>query len=186
MASRVILELDDADEAVLGALGAKFGTTDPVVVLRQCLGGYAALLHQLDANPGSKLGLILIEIELCAKRSHVAPVVPLFPLEESDHEIEKFLNETDEPFIDDGLSYLPLPDPAVPVLVENCDGELQEVTQQKVDEALNNALESGYDYRHYDNYEELATDLGTYDADLEGAEIHQLVPLIKDWQARHR
>jgi len=178
---RLVLEIDDEAQEAVGIVGRKLGTTDLTEVLRHCLGGYAALLHHLDANPGSKLGLILkndeyIEIELRVDLQDAAPVIPLFPVEESDHEIEKFLNDIDEPFVEESMREV----------AENCDGELQEVTQQKVDEALNNALESGYDYRHYDNYEELAIDIGTYDAELEGAEPEQLVPLIKDWQARSR
>lgn len=181
MASRrLLLELDDEAQKAIGIVGRKLGTTDLTEVLRHCLGGYAALLHHLDANPGSKLGLILkndeyIEIELRVDLQEVAPVIPLFPMEESDHEVERFLNETDEPF-----------EESSPELAENCDGEPQEVTQQKVDEALNNALENGYDYRRYDNHEELAIDIGSYDAGLEGAEPEQLIPLIKDWQARTR
>lgn len=196
MASRSVrLELDDEAQDAIVAVGQKVGTTDLAGVLRICLGGYAALLHHLDSNKGSKLGLILengeyIEIELCNEASqleHLAPVIPLFPLEESDREVEKFLDEAGEDDMDEMIDLPPLA-----VALENLskgqpsdDDLLPEVTQEKVDEALNNALASDYDYRHYKNYEALAIDIGTYCADLEGAEPEQLIPLIKDWQARH-
>jgi hypothetical protein len=184
MASRSVkLELDDEAQAAIAAIGEKIGIHDLAQVLRTCIGGYAALLHYLDTYEGSKLGLVLkngdwVEVELLSEGTpleHVAPVIPLFPLEESDHEIEEFLNETDEPFAESPVE-----------LAENCDGEFQEVTQQKVDEALDTALENGNDYRHYDNHEALAIDLGTYAQRLEGAEPEQLIPLIKDWQARNQ
>lgn len=197
MASRSVrLELDDEAQDAIVAVGQKVGTTDLAGVLRICLGGYAALLHHLDSNKGSKLGLILengeyIEIELCnegRQLEYLAPVIPLFPLEEADHEIEKFLESSSTEDMDEMIELPPLA-----VALENLSrGQpsdvdlLPEVTQEKVDEALNTALANGYDYRHYDNLTELAVDIGTYDAGLEGVEPEQLIPLIKDWQARRR
>jgi hypothetical protein len=182
MASRsVTLDLDEEAQDAIASVGRRLGTADIAEAVRLCLGGYTALLHYLDTYKGSKFGLILesgeyLEVELCNEGEPLDNVIELFPLEAVDKEIEEFLDAAGSEELDEAIALPPL----------EPDEDMPEVTQQRVDEALDNALESDYDYRNYDNYEALAIDIGTYAAELEGAEPEQLIPLIKDWQARHQ
>jgi hypothetical protein len=62
--------------------------------------------------------------------------------------------------------------------------EHKDVARERVFEALDNARENGYDFR-FTEPEAVATDLGTYDADLQG-EGERLIPHIREWQASKR
>lgn len=56
--------------------------------------------------------------------------------------------------------------------------------EKKVHEALDNAIANGYeDMVNWDD-EDIAVDLGTYDADLEGLEVDVLIPHITTWRAK--
>lgn len=54
----------------------------------------------------------------------------------------------------------------------------------RVFEALNNALENGYDELKSMSPVEVVGDLMEYDTDLEDEEVGSLLLLIREWQAR--
>ena len=58
-------------------------------------------------------------------------------------------------------------------------------TQAEVDEALDTALENGYDMRPW-AVSEVVLDLREYSSVLEDSAPGTLRPLVEDWQRRHR
>jgi len=54
--------------------------------------------------------------------------------------------------------------------------------QNLVFTALDNAVENGHDPRDQSD-EQNAADLGTYDSELEGREVSELLPFIRAWRA---
>lgn len=54
--------------------------------------------------------------------------------------------------------------------------------REQVFSSLDNALENGYDNLLWVPAEEIAADLGDYDADLAHVPAEDLVPLVQDWR----
>lgn len=58
------------------------------------------------------------------------------------------------------------------------------VTQQYVDEALANAVASGYSFKGW-SVADIALDLLAFDAEVLGVPLETLEPLVADWRARN-
>lgn len=183
---QILFELDESAHEALDALKQRLGVSDIPTVVRAALGGYSALLELLGDNPDLSLCVVnqakgeFQELELRCEGLPVFPpknakVIELFPKEESDKEIEEFLNNG-ESSSEERAAYFGDPDP-------EADDD-PDVTQEMIDDALDAAKENGYDYTNHREYEDLAIDLANCYAGLEKATVRQLVPLIKDWQLR--
>jgi len=59
------------------------------------------------------------------------------------------------------------------------------ITQEQVNESLDNAVVNGYDLDAEFAYD-IALDLGTYDSTFEGMEVEELLPFVDAWKEARR